>query len=249
MVVGLFIQFAAIRTNITEPAPCSPWVRGGNWPAHFDDGLRACANINNYTATDLSLTGALYMSLRGLDTFLALALAATIAAAWFRGMRLDVRKIADFSYPGLGPNQVIRRLGTALLLCVVLANIVAALQGLTLALHAREMLLSRTVSRARQVDLFIESTWPIWALLTIIISSMAIAIVLRLRASVISELRRLQEDALSKLQSFASIYEVADADLERAGKQLGIADKLLDLRLKPNEDFLMRKRGRCREAL
>lgn len=158
----LLVQWKSMHSEIAQPYPCSPWVE----PAAFQEDLRNCANVPGrlpFAAKDLSLPGALYYTLRGLDSFIALGLIAVIFSALFNRQRLfGQHMLSDFAFPRLAPTRAASDVGTSLVLCILFGSLVTASNGLALWSLARN-----EPDRARKVALFTESTWAWWAFATV----------------------------------------------------------------------------------
>ena len=79
---------------------------------------------------------------------------------------------------------------------------ITALHGLSLLAHAKALGGEKGTENAKQqVELFTNSTWAVWAVLTIITSAMAIALVLWLRDAILVGLRESQKREESKVSA------------------------------------------------
>jgi hypothetical protein len=203
LAVTLWIQYKAIEFEIRLPSPCSPWVTFAGKP---DLLAWPCPNMERMPAQALSLAGILYYALRGINTYMALGLVVTVAATWF-GLRERFKgaTFVDSRFPGLGPTDAVRNVGSGLVSAILFGSMIAALHGLSLLAHAKA-LGGKTGDehREEQIELFTDSTWAIWVVLTVVTSAMAAAIVLWLRGAVVVELRELQEKEKEKYVSYES---------------------------------------------
>ncbi len=237
LAVTLLIQYQAIVSEIAQPSPCSPWVSfkiansGLAWPCGLlPEGSSAAA---------LSVPGVLYYALRGVDTLMALGLVSTVAATWFRAReRFKGVPLVDFHFPGLGPSQAAKNVGSGLLAAILFGSIITALHGLSLMAYAKALGgKSGIENAAEQVELFTNSTWALWAVLTIITSAMAIATVLWLHRAVLAELRELQTREEEKYASCGNQLHHKPATVADAGRQVEYIDKLLTVRSKIVAEF------------
>jgi hypothetical protein len=229
VIVALAIQYQAIRSELKLPGPCSPWV---TFAASSDELAWPCTNTGPVAAKDLSVSGVLYYALRGINTLMALGLVATIAATWF-GLRkrFGGHALVDFHFPGLGPSETVRNVGSGLLASILFGSIITGLHGLSLLAHARA-LGGKTGSNhpADQVRLFTDSTWAIWAVLTVVTSAMAVAIVLWLRKAVLTELRKLQENEIKKYVNYENYIGQIPQNVGEAKLQAEYVEKVLAVR-------------------
>lgn len=201
------ILSSAVQSELDSPSPSSPWVKD----CRSSVGLRG-------PCKDLSISGAAFYVMRGIDTSMALGLTTAVALAFHkRRQRFSSRKLVDYDFPGLGPTKPLTNLGTALLIVASVGSIVTFLHGASLFIQAQDAMAAATATklgasstysvienivstsqRANEdvpnviVDLFIKSTWLIWLVLTFVSSVLSVVTVLWLRESVASELRRMQ---------------------------------------------------------
>jgi hypothetical protein len=191
-VLAVAAQFAATRNEIMLPSPNSPWVAG-------PEGSK-----------QLTVAGALYYMLRGLDACMALGLVAVLLAMWFRiRLSLASRELVDFEFPGLGPTEKVRRLGLGLVLAIFFGSSITGLHGLALAIMANgKNSWGEKYSSNQKIALFTESTWLGWVVLTLLASVAAAAIVLWLRARIIDELRSME----ARIQEKYKVAIVAGVD-------------------------------------
>jgi hypothetical protein len=227
--VTILVQYQAINSEIWLPSPCSPWL---NFTVKETAVAWSCSGISQTPAQELSIPGIFYYALRGVDTFMALGLVSTVAATWFLS-REQFRDVAlvDFRFPGLGPSQAAQNVGSGLLSAILFGSMITALHGLSLLAQAKGLGGKSGFENAdEQVKLFTTSTWPLWAVLTIITSAMAVAIVLWLRRAVLAELRELQEQEELKYASSESKLSDRPSNIAEAKLRTEYFEKILTVR-------------------
>jgi hypothetical protein len=237
LIATIVVQYQAINSEIKLPSPCSPWVTFAEkdlslaWPCRPAE--------KEIEGMGLSLPGVFYYALRGIDTFMALGLVFTVAATWFLS-REQFRDVAlvDFRFPGLGPSEAARNVGSGLLSAILFGSMITALHGLSLLAHAKALGgVEGTEKAKQQVELFTNSTWAVWAVLTIITSAMAIAIVLWLRGAILVELRELQKREESKYLRYENQITHTPSTIAEAKLQAEYIEKILTVRGKIAADF------------
>jgi hypothetical protein len=226
LLLALVIQYFGIYSEIDRPSPCSPWVE----PATFQHVARHCSLA---TASDLSWDGVVYYALRGLDGYLGLGLASVIVGTWLKRRQLFGRHtLVDFAFPGLGPTASVTNVGGSLLLCILFGSMIMASQGLSLWAHA-----VRLDSSTARVALFTESTWPVWAMITIVVSVMAAALVMWLRERITEQTRHLEDAVMSQYAVSGGFLDHQPADLIEAKLHADFIQQALAIRVKVAEVF------------
>jgi hypothetical protein len=156
-------------------------------------------------------------------------------ATWF-GLhrRFGGHALVDFHFPGLGPSEAVRNVGSGLLASILFGSIITGLHGLSLLAHAGKLGGETGISPSDlfllQVGLFTESTWAIWVVLTVVTSAMAVAIVLWLRKAVLTELRKLQENEIKKYVNDESYIGQTPQNVGEAKLQAEYVEKVLAVR-------------------
>jgi hypothetical protein len=236
LAVTLVIQYQAIKSEIRLPSLCSPWVTFAGKP---DLLAWPCSNMDRIAAQGLSSAGMLYYALRGINTYMALGLVATIAATWFSlRERFKGATFVDFRFPGLGPTDAVRNVGSGLVSAILFGSMTTALHGLSLLAHAKALGgKSGDANPGEQIELFTESTWAIWVVLTIVTFAMAAAIVLWLREAVVVELRELQEKEGKRYVSYESYIGQTPQNVAEAKLQAEYVEKALVVRGRIATDF------------
>lgn len=244
--LALYIQSQAIHSELQYPSPCSPWTTH-DWiwqevAGHGDSGVRwectvdgAASRVPNPAPeVDLTRAGIVYYALRGLNTSMALGLLFTIFITWLTlHTRFRGRRLTDHRYPGLGPNEHVQRVGSALVGSIVCGSVIATVYGISLSAHAARIADvgggARQVQQA-QLDLFSQSTWALWAIATLIISMVAVGCILWLRAQVVRELRDREAIELTQINQLRSLLIAPPTSAREAKANAESLDKLMGLR-------------------
>lgn len=244
--LALYIQSQAIHSELEYPSPCSPWVTDswiwaevsepGNDAPRLEcteEGAASRAQARAEAGNDLTGTGIVYYALRGLNTSMALGLIITIFITWLTlHARFRGRRLTDHRYPGLGPNEHVQRVGSALVGSIVCGSVIATVYGISLSAHAARIAQvgnERQVQRA-QLDLFSQSTWALWAIATLLISIVAVGCIVWLRAQVVRELRDREAIELAQINQLKSLLITPPANAREAKANAESLDKLMGLR-------------------
>lgn len=229
LAITLVVQWLSIRSEIGQPYPCSPWIH----PTGFTEDLIVCGNHKTAPADDLSVPGIFYYALRGIDAFIALGLVGTIfCTLWRRYAIFGRHTLSEFVFPKLAPTREVGHVGTGLLACILFGSLVTFANGLGLwAVAAYE------TTPAAKRKLFFDSTWVVWAVLTVAASAAATRLILWLQQRIRDEANARRDQTLAQYAIPLLPFVSAGSDPEEARRHADALSRDLAIRLQIGEVF------------
>jgi hypothetical protein len=202
----LTIQYLAIASEVKFPSGPA-WVSGG-W---------------------FTEAGSFYYCLRGLETYMSLALITVIAMSWYDlSGRFTAEDLVEASASRVGPSESIKAVGTGLVLCVLVGTSATTAHGVALLFLASQP--------HQKIQILVASTWVMWLASTIMTTATALSIVVRLRYLIVKEVLERRMDA--EAQFVTPLTQSGSAmDASTAKARADLVEEVLSTKLKVTKVF------------